>query len=73
MNGVRWLGDQIQDIAAAESGASFEELAERTGLSYPEVKAIVWRLYGAKRIDVCWGRYAVALPGPAAAEGRRSP
>lgn len=72
VTGARWPGHQIQGIVTAESGASFEELAERTGLSYPEVKATVWRLYGAKRIDVCWGRYAVALPAAAAAEGGRA-
>lgn len=69
MNGARWPGHQIQDIVTAESGASFEELAERTGLSYPEVKAVVWRLFGAKRVDVCLG-YVVAVPSRT--EGRRA-
>lgn len=70
MNRDQWRpAHQIQDIVAAESGASFAELAERTGLSYPEVKAVVWRLYGAKRVDICQG-YVVAVPP--AAEERRS-
>ena len=70
MNRGQWhLASQIQAIVTAESGAPFEELAERTGVSYPEVKAMVWRLYGAKRVDVCQG-YVVAVPSTA--EERRS-
>jgi hypothetical protein len=61
VTGGRWLGHQIQDIVTAEPGASFEELAERTGASFPEVKAAVWRLYGAGRVDICHG-YVVAPP-----------
>jgi hypothetical protein len=72
VTGAWGLARQIEAILAAEVGASFEELADRTGVSYPEVKATVWRLYRAKRIDVCWGRYAVALPPAAAAEGGRA-
>lgn len=69
MSGGRWLGRQITDITSAETGASFEELAERTGASYPEVKAAVWSLYGARRVDICHG-YVVAVlpPDEAAAE-----
>ena len=65
----RWLGHQILDIIAADTGVSFEELAERTGASYAEVKAAVWRLYGMKRADLAWG-YVVAVPS--ADEGRRA-
>ncbi len=69
MNGARRTDRQIEDIVAAEAGASFGELADRTGVPYPEVKATVWRLYGAKRVDICQG-YVVAFPR--ADEGRRS-
>jgi hypothetical protein len=68
VNGDRPLGRQIVAITGAETGASFEELADRTGASYAEVKAAVWRLYGAKRADICQG-YVVAIPRAAAAEG----
>jgi len=69
VSGARWLGHRILDIIAAESGASLKELVERTGAPYPEVRAVVWPLYGAKRADICHG-YVVAPPR--AAEGRRS-
>ncbi len=69
MSGPRWPGHQILDILAAEPGASFEELSARLGVPYPEVKGIVWRLYGAGRVDICQG-YVVAVPR--ADEGRRS-
>ena len=69
MTGPRWLGHQIVEFLDAEPGASFEELAERTGASYPEVKSAVWRLYGSKRVDICHG-YVVAPPRMV--EGRRS-
>jgi hypothetical protein len=69
VNGGRPLGHQILAILTVESGASFEDLAERTGASYGEVKAAVWRLYGAKLADVCHG-YVVAVPS--AAKGRRA-
>lgn len=62
----RWLGHQIEDIIIPETGASFEELAERAGVPFPEVRATVWRLYGAGRVDICHG-YVVAIPS--AAEG----
>jgi hypothetical protein len=68
VNRGRPLGRQILAILTAESGASFAELAERTGLSYAEVKAAVWRLYGAKRADICHGDVAAA-PSVLAAEG----
>jgi DNA-binding Lrp family transcriptional regulator len=69
VNGGRPLGRQILAILAAESGASFEELTERTGASYAEVKAVVWRLYGAKLADICHG---YVVPAPSGAEGRRA-
>lgn len=69
MSGARWLGHQILDIIATETGASFEDLAERTEASYAEVKAAVWSLYGMKRADLAWG-YVVAVPS--ADEGRRA-
>ncbi len=68
MNGARWPGRQILDILAAEPGASFEELSARLGVPYPEVKSIVWRLFGARRVDVCAG--SVVLPP--VREGRRA-
>ena len=61
MNRGRPLGCQILAITGAETGASFKELAERTGASYAEVKAAVCRLYGAKRADTRQG-YVVAVP-----------
>jgi hypothetical protein len=67
VSGPRWLGHQIEHIISGESGASFEELAERTETSYPEVRAAVWRLYGMKRAGIARG-YVVALPS--ADEGR---
>jgi hypothetical protein len=69
VNGARWLRSQIEDIITAESGASFEELAERTGASYTDVRAAVMALYGMRRADFCWG-YVTAAPSPA--EARRS-
>jgi hypothetical protein len=57
------------DIIIAETGVSFEELAERTEAPFPAVKAAVWSLYGAKRVDMCHG-YVVAVPS--ADEGMRS-
>ena len=69
MTGARWLRRRIEDIIAAESGVSFEELAERTQASYAEVKAAVSSLYGMKRADLAWG-YVVAVPP--AAQGRRA-
>jgi hypothetical protein len=69
VTGARWLGHQIEDFLAGEPGASFEELAEHSGASYPEVKAAVWRLYGMKRVDIAWG-YVVTPPR--AAGGRRA-
>jgi hypothetical protein len=66
MSRGRWLGHQIEDIIPAEIGASFEELAERTGAAFADVRAAVWALYGMRRSDICWG-YAVAIPSP---EGR---
>jgi hypothetical protein len=61
VNGARWLRSQIERIVAAESAVSFEELAKRTQVSYAEVQAAVWPLYGAKRVDICHG-YVVAPP-----------
>jgi hypothetical protein len=62
---AQWpLARRIQAILTAETGASFEELVERTGASFPEVKAAVWRLYGARRVDICHG-YVVAVPAAA--------
>jgi hypothetical protein len=63
------LRRQIEDIISAESGASFDELAGRTNVPYPAVRAAVWALYGAKRADICHG-YVVAPPR--AAEERRA-
>src|ERR1700745_530937 len=45
------LPRQVEDIVTAESGASFEELAERTGASYAEVRAAAGALYGMRRAD----------------------
>lgn len=70
MTPARWrqLRRQIEDIVTAEIGVSFEELAERTAVSFPEVRAAVWKLYGARRVDVCLGY--VCLPSSPAAERR---
>lgn len=72
MTGSGWLGHRILDIVTAEAGASFDELAERLGVRHPEVMATVWHLYRAGQVDVCRGRYAIAIPRPAAAEGGRA-
>ena len=69
MNGGRPLGRRILAITSAETGASFKELAERTGASYAEVKTAVWRLYGAKVVDICHGYVAAT---PLRADGRRA-
>jgi hypothetical protein len=70
MTPAQWrIVRQIQVILTAESGASFQELAERTGASFPEVRAVIWPLYGSKRADICHG-YVVAPPR--AAEERRA-
>jgi hypothetical protein len=60
---------QIEAIIFAESGASFQELAERTESAYAQVRAAVWVLYGQKRADICRG-YVVAVPSADA--GRRA-
>jgi hypothetical protein len=64
VRGDRRLRRQIEDIITAESGASFDELADRTNVAYPDVRTVVWALYGAKRADICWG-YVVAVPSAA--------
>jgi hypothetical protein len=61
VNGGRPLGRQILAITAAETGASFEELAERTGATFTDIRAAVWALYGLKRADICHG-YVTAPP-----------
>jgi hypothetical protein len=70
VNREQWrLGRQIGAIITAESGASLEELAGRTGSSYTEVRAVARILYRLRRADFCWGFLAAV---PAAAEGRRA-
>ena len=68
MSGDWRLGRQIKDIIVAESGASLEELATRTGAAYAEVRAVAGVLYGRRQADFCW-RYLAAVPS--ASEGRR--
>ena len=67
MSGYWRLGRQIKDIIAAESGASLEELARRTGAAYADVRAVAGALYGRRQADFCW-RYLAAVP---AADKRR--
>jgi hypothetical protein len=69
VTGRRWVGHQIKDIIHAESGASLEELARRTGATYADVRAAAGALYGRRQADYCW-RYLTAVPR--SSEGRRS-
>ena len=65
MTPAQWpLARRIQAILTAETGASFEELVERTGASFPEVKAAVWRRTGRGG----WTRHGYVVAVPAAAE-----
>ena len=61
MTGVRWLGRQIEAILAAESGASLEELAERTGAAFADVRTAARVLYRKRRADFCWS-FLTAVP-----------
>lgn len=70
MTPAQWrLARQIQAILTAESGASFEELAERTGGAFADVRAAGRVLYRMRHADFCWS-FLVAVP--VAGEGRRA-
>ena len=70
MSPAQWrLGHQIEAILTAESAASLEELVERTGASFTEVRAVARALYRMRRADFCWS-FLTAVPS--AGEGRRS-
>ena len=70
MTGAQWrLARQIQAILTAESGASFEELTERTGGAFTDVRAAGRALYGMRRADFCWS-FLTAVPS--ADKGRRA-
>jgi hypothetical protein len=67
---AQWrLARQVQAIITAESGASFEELAERTGGTFADVRAAARALYRMRRADFCWS-FLTAVPP--ADEGRRA-
>jgi hypothetical protein len=67
---AQWrLARQIEAILAAESGASLDELAERTGTSFTDVRAAARILYRMRRADFCWSFLAAV---PSAGEGRRA-
>ena len=65
----RRLARQIQAILSAESGASFEELAERTGAAFTDVRTAARTLYRMRRADFCWS-FLTAVP--TATERRRA-
>jgi hypothetical protein len=68
VTGAQWrLARQIQAILTAESGASFEELAERTGGAFTDVRTAARALYRMRRADFCWS-FLTAVPS--ADEGR---
>jgi hypothetical protein len=70
MSPAQWrLARQIQAILAVESGASFEELAERTGGAFADVRTAARALYRMRRADFCWS-FLTAVPP--AGEGRRA-
>ena len=60
---------QIEAILTAESGASLDELADRTGTSFADVRATARVLYRMRRADFCWSFLTTV---PAAAERRRA-
>jgi hypothetical protein len=67
---AQWrLARRIQAILTAESGASFEELAERTGGAFADVRTAARVLYRMRRADFCWS-FVTAVPS--ADEGRRA-
>jgi len=67
---AQWrLARRIQAILTAESGASFEELAERTGGTSADVRAASRALYRMRPADFCWS-FLTAVPP--ADEGRRA-
>jgi hypothetical protein len=69
MSPAQWqLTRQIQAILAVESGASFEELAERTGGTFADVRTAARALYRRRRADFYWS-FLTAVPS--ADEGRR--
>lgn len=62
MSPAQWrLARQIQAILAVESGVSLEELAERTGSTFADVRTVAWALYQMKRADFCWS-FLTAVP-----------
>jgi transcription initiation factor IIE alpha subunit len=66
---AQWrLTRQIQAILAVESGASFEELAERTGGTFADVRTAARALYRMRHADFRWS-FLTAVPS--ADEGRR--
>ena len=70
MTPAQWrLARQIQAILTAETGASFEELTERTGAAFADVRAVARALYRMRRADFCWS-FLTAVPS--ADEGRRA-
>ena len=70
MTPAQWrIARQIQVILTAESGASFEELAERTGGTFADVRDTARVLYRMRRADFCWS-FLTAVP--AADVGRRA-
>jgi hypothetical protein len=59
---AQWrLARRIQVIITAESGASFEELAERTGGTFADVRVAARALYRMRRADFCWS-FLTAVP-----------
>jgi hypothetical protein len=70
MTPAQWrIVRQIQAILTAESGASFEELAERTGSTFADVRAAARVLYRMRCADFCWS-FLTAVP--TAGERRRA-
>jgi hypothetical protein len=67
---AQWrLARQIEGILAVESGMSLEELTERTGASYADVRTAARILYRMRKADFCWS-FLTAVP--AVAERRRA-
>jgi hypothetical protein len=62
VNRDKWgLARRIEGILGAESGASLQELAERTGAGFSEIRTAAGILYAQRRADFCW-RYLTSVP-----------
>lgn len=70
MTPAQWrLARQIEGVIGAKLGASFEELVERTGGTFADVRTATRALYRMRRADFCWS-FLTAVPP--VGEGKRA-